>query len=138
MFIHKKNGFTVLEAVVAIAIISFVLVSSVGILISLQNQNKALNSQINAASYAALIRDEVLLQTTISEIQTNNFDGQTKTLTEISLETILIDPAYDFYSMTTITFEPIEVSVYGNICEFIVTVTYYNNRTYEVRGILYE
>jgi type II secretory pathway pseudopilin PulG len=67
MLIHKKNGFTVLEAVVAIAIISFVLVSSITLLINIVNQNKAQQAQLNAIQYATMIRDDIQIDLLVTE-----------------------------------------------------------------------
>jgi len=150
MYIHKKNGFTVLEAVVAIAIISFVLVTSITLLINIFNQNKAQQAQLNAIQYATMIRDDIQIDLLITEasslVYANPLDSSNyqSVLSSLGITSIVINDVFDqaknpYYDQTVITF----VSTSANatlsitVVTFLVEITYYANRSLEIEGILY-
>lgn len=149
MFIHKKNGFTVLEAVVAIAIISFVLVTSITLLINILNQNKAQQAQLNAIQYATMIRDDLqidLLVTDAALIGETPLDSTnyTTVLSTLVITSIVINDAFNqasnpFYDKTIITFidETFNATLNLTIINFMVQIEYYPNRTLTIEGVLY-
>ena len=151
MLIHKKNGFTVIEAVAAIAIISFVLVTSITLLINILNQNKAQQAQLNAIQYATMIRDDIqseLLMTEASFLMSQDHplisSNYSTILSTLSITSIVINDAFNqvsnpYYDKTTITFIS---STYNSalditVIEFSVAIEYYTNRTLEIEGIIY-
>lgn len=150
MFIHKKNGFTVLEAVVAIAIISFVLVTSITLLINILNQNKAQQAQLNAIQYATMIRDDLQIDLLVTEassligktpLDSTNY---TTVLSTLSMTSIVINDAFNqasnpFYDKTIITFidETFYATLNLTIINFMVQIEYYPNRTLTIEGVLY-
>ena len=146
MLIHKKNGFTVLEAVVAIAIISFVLVTSITLLINILNQNKAQQAQLNAIQYATMIRDD--LQIDLSVTDASSLIGKTPldstNYTTVLSTSIVINDAFNqasnpFYDKTIITFidETFYATLNLTIINFMVQIEYYPNRTLTIEGVLY-
>jgi len=139
ILIQKKHGFTVLEAVAAIAIISFVLVSTISLLINVQNQNKALNKQINATSYATMIRDDIQSDVSISDITA----WYSVPLTHDN-HPVIIAYAFDemnnpYYLETVITFNlDTNSPTWITVVRFTVVITYYQTRTLTIEGVLYE
>lgn len=150
MLIHKKNGFTVLEAVVAIAIISFVLVSSITLLINIVNQNKAQQAQLNAIQYATMIRDDIQIDLLVTEasslisqspLTSTNY---TTILSTLGITSVVINDAFNqasnpFYDKTIITFidETFNATLNLTIINFMVQIEYYPNRTLTIEGVLY-
>lgn len=150
MLIHKKNGFTVLEAVVAIAIISFVLVSSITLLINIVNQNKAQQAQLNAIQYATMIRDDIQIDLLVTEasslisqspLTSTNY---TTILSTLGITSVVINDAFNqasnpFYDKTIITFidETFNATLNLSIINFMVQIEYYPNRTLNIEGVLY-
>lgn len=150
MLIHKKNGFTVLEAVVAIAIISFVLVSSIILLINIVNQNKAQQAQLNAIQYATMIRDDIQIDLLVTEasslisqspLTSTNY---TTILSTLGITSVVINDAFNqasnpFYDKTIITFidETFNATLNLTIINFMVQIEYYPNRTLTIEGVLY-
>jgi type II secretory pathway pseudopilin PulG len=148
MFIHKKNGFTVLEAVVAIAIISFVLVTSITLLINILNQNKAQQAQLNAIQYATMIRDDLQIDLLVTEasslIGKTPLDSTNYTTSTLGITSIVINDAFNqasnpFYDKTIITFidETFYATLNLTIINFMVQIEYYPNRTLTIEGVLY-
>lgn len=150
MLIHKKNGFTVLEAVVAIAIISFVLVTSITLLINILNQNKAQQAQLNAIQYATMIRDDLQIDLLVTDassligeapLDSTNY---TTVLSTLGITSIVINDAFNqtsnpFFDKTILTFnsEVFNTILNLNVVYFTVSVEYYPNRTLEIEGIIY-
>lgn len=150
MFIHKKNGFTVLEAVVAIAIISFVLVTSISLLINIFNQNKAQSEQLVAMQYATMIRDDVQSDLLVTEASSLigqaplNSTNYAAILSNLGITSIVISDAFNqtsnpYYDKTTITFhDQTADTVLGiTIVNFVIQIEYYSNRILEIEGIIY-
>jgi len=150
MYIHKKNGFTVLEAVVAIAIISFVLVTSITLLINIFNQNKAQQAQLNAIQYATMIRDDIQIDLLITEasslvgevpLDSTNYASILSTLgiTSITINDAFNQASNPFYEKTVITFvnETFNSTLNLTIVNFTVQIEYYPNRTLEIEGVIY-
>ena len=151
MFIHKKNGFTVLEAVVAIAIISFVLVTSITLLINILNQNKAQQAQLNAIQYATMIRDDLQIDLLVTDAE-KLLNGEapldstnyTTVLSTLGITSIVINDAFNqtsnpFFDKTILTFnsEVFNSTLNLNVVYFTVSIEYYPNRTLEIEGIIY-
>jgi len=151
MLIHKKNGFTVLEAVVAIAIISFVLVTSITLLINILNQNKAQQAQLNAIQYATMIRDDLQIDLLVTDAEKLLNDetpldstNYTTVLSTLVITSIVINDAFNqtsnpFYDKTIITFidKTFNATLNLTIINFMVQIEYYPNRTLEIEGIIY-
>ena len=130
--ILKKNGFTVLEAVVAVAIISFVLVSTISILINVQNQNRALELQISATSFGESLRDEIQATLTVTSAPSG--------LVNLSSITSLNQySSHPFYEKTTVSFV-VDNTTYSwiSIMYFTVEIEYLTNRYVKIEGVLYE
>jgi len=150
MVIHKKNGFTVLEAVVGIAIISFVLITSITLLINILNQNKAQQEQLNAIQYATMIRDDIQIDLLITDasslvgevpLNSTNYASILSTLgiTSVTINDAFNDISNPFFDKTTITFiDEVNNSTLGlSIIHFTVEIEYYPNRILKIEGILY-
>ena len=137
--ILKKNGFTVLEAVVAIAIISFVLVSTITLLINVQNQNRALNEQINATSYATMIRDDIQYDVTITSIS-SQLGNNLYYLNHPTIISYVFDPLLNpYYNQTTIVFiEDSNAPSWLSVVRFSIQIVYYKDRSLVIEGVLYE
>ena len=137
--ILKKNGFTVLEAVVAIAIISFVLVSTITLLINVQNQNRALNEQINATSYATMIRDDIQYDVTITSIS-SQLGNNLNYLNHPTIISYVFDPLLNpYYNQTPIVFiEDSNAPSWLSVVRFSIQIVYYKDRSLVIEGVLYE
>ena len=65
----KRNGFTLIELIVSIVLVGAVLASMIGTLLSLKNTYSAINEDVEARTYSALISK------TINEHIMKNNDG---------------------------------------------------------------
>ncbi|MBN2268059.1 MAG: hypothetical protein JXC35_01415 [Acholeplasmataceae bacterium] len=150
MYIHKKSGFTVIEAVAGIAIVSFVLISSITLLINILNQNKAQAEQLIAVQYATMIRDDIQIDLLITEGSSLILeDPLTSTnyaliLSTLGITSIVINDAFDpvknpYYDRTIITFvnQSINTTLGLDFVNFTVEIEYFSGRTLKIEGIIY-
>ncbi|MGD9679470.1 MAG: hypothetical protein AB7V16_14105, partial [Vulcanibacillus sp.] len=136
-------------AVVAIAIISFVLVTSITLLINILNQNKAQQAQLNAIQYATMIRDDLQIDLLVTDaallgetpLDSTNYTTVLSTLDKTS---IVINDAFNqtsnpFFDKTILTFnsEVFNTTLNLKVVYFTVSIEYYPNRTLEIEGIIY-
>ncbi len=144
----RNRGFTLVEAIASVFIITFVFITAFSIIVNIRKQTLANNAKINAIETATAIRDE--LKNTSDYLSLAGWlDGQSKTITADNcslVENLLACNLFDrepgeleFALKTTIVFDaPDPTSEAYQVISFSVIVVYYQERTIEIRGMIYE
>ncbi len=147
---HK--GFTVLEAIASIFIISLVLTTSITIIINVRNQTIATNERIIATEVGSRIRDDLINNNTYDEIS-EWMDGQRVELTSTTCPTLSAslpnlsfcdvfsyisnNRTYDV-TMSLVFLVPTMESIQYEVVHFEIIIEYYPHRFITLEGIIYE
>ncbi len=143
---HK--GFTVLEAIASIFIISLVLTTSITLIINVRNQTVATNERIMATEVGSRIRDDLVNNTTYADISawmngqqvivTN--DTCSSLSTPFSCDIFLYESNARIYddTVTLIFLVPTVESDFYQVAHFEIVIEYYPNRFLTLEGIIYE
>ncbi len=144
MFKDKK-GFTVLEAVASVFIITLVLTTAMSIVLTMRNHAIRTEEKIKATDIGTLIRYDLENDYTYQEINTwlnGNQEIVTSdncSLTPISCNIfnhVTDDKAYD--SLITITFsQPSDLSATYEIVHFKIEIIYYKDQVVTLVGAIY-
>ena len=142
----NNKGFTLLEAVASIVIISFVVVTIFTIIINIRTQTFAANEEINAIEVASLIRDE--LQNNLDYNDLTSLLDEDLVITYDNYDVIDNFPSEvfehnfnnkDYSSLITITFYKMTSDHYRfGVIDYKITINYFSNREVELEGIIYE
>jgi len=142
---HK--GFSMVEAIASIFIITLVLTSAITIIINIRTQTLAANEKIVATQVGTLIRDDLIQALDYSTVSTwMNGTGKIVTSSTCGVGTPVSchfftyesgDKIYD--SEVTITFlSPTADDLNYQVIHFTITIVYYQSREFELVGIIYE
>ena len=144
--IKQKHGFTILEAVASVFIITLVLTTAMTIVLNMRNQAMASEQKIKATDVGSLIRNDI---SSHYDYDTLNLwlDGNAQVLTyenctssPISCDVFLYasgDKSYE--NDTVITFlAPTFESTNYKIIHYEITMTYFKERTFTLEGAVYE
>jgi len=144
----NRRGFTLLEAVGSFVILSLVLTTATILIVNAYNRSIATSRQVDAVRVGALVRDELVEQTTYSEVNTW-LGGSAKNLTvsncgnpESPFTCSLFSHEIDgilYDSEVVVSFQaPTTSSLTYRIIPFSVIVTYYGTRTVVIEGMIYD
>ena len=143
--IKQKDGFTILEAVASMFLITLVLTTSMLIIINMRNQSVASERKINATDVGALIRNDLSNNYSYNEIN-DWLDGSDFTLTKANLNDSPISANIfqyttgdqSFEDETTILFYYKPNSADYSILHLTIEIKYFNDRTALLEGAIYE
>lgn len=148
MVILDKRGFTLLEAIASVFIITLILTTAITILFNVRNQTVATQERLAATEIAALIHDDIANDATYSSVLTW-LAGSEKILTNATCSTSGSpfgcgifgysngDTIYND-SVTVRLHAPTAESISYRVIRFTITIVYYSNQTIELEGILYD
>jgi len=142
----NNKGFTLLETVASIVIISFVVVTIFTIIVNIRTQTFAAKEEINAIEVASLIRDELQnnldyndLTSLLDEdlvITYDNYDVIDNFPSEVFNHTL---NNKDYKDLITITFYKMTSDHHRfGVIDYKITINYFSNREIELEGIIYE
>lgn len=148
VLIKSKNGFTILEAVASIFLITMVLTTAMMIIINMRNQSIATEQRIKATDIGSLIRNNIFSHTDYNDLNTW-LNGNSKTLTyancsasdsPIDCDVFLYNSGETtFEDYLTITFlEPTTESMSYQIIHYEIEIIYFNGRSLVLTGAVYE
>ena len=142
---HK--GFSMVEAIASIFIITLVLTSAITIIINIRNQTLAANEKIVATQVGTLIRDDLIQAVDYSTVS-SWMNGTQKTVTSTTCG-VGTPISCSFFGYTSngktydeeiiITFlAPTAQDIYYEVIHFTITIVYYQTRDLELVGMIYE
>jgi type II secretory pathway pseudopilin PulG len=148
VLLKSKSGFTILEAVASIFLITLILTTAMLIVINMRNQATASEQKIKATDVGSLIRNDILSHTDYDELNAW-LNGNEQILTSnncstsaspINCDVFLYDSGEKtFENEITITFlAPTAESINYKIIHYEIEIIYYNERTITLLGAVYE
>jgi prepilin-type N-terminal cleavage/methylation domain-containing protein len=143
----SKHGFTLIEIVASIFILSIVFSASISIYMAVRTQTIATQARFNAVEAGTQIRDIIISQTTYEEaalwlttqsgaeisFNRNTCDATTFNCDQI-FGVIVNDEVYNDFS---IIFTLVDDYEEFQVIHFIIRIVYYNERAFELRGMIY-
>lgn len=142
----NNKGFTLLETIASIVIISFVVITIFTIIVNIRTQTFAAKEEINAIEVASLIRDE--LQNNLDYNDLTSLLDENLVITYDNYDVIDNFPSEvfehtfnnkDYSSLVTITFYKMISDHYRfGVIDYKITINYFSNREVELEGIIYE
>lgn len=144
--IANKNGFTVLEAVASVFIVTLVLITSLSIILTMRNQAIRTEEKIKATDLGTVIRYD-LEHDYDYQIIFNWMNSQEKIITNLNCNDSPIECSIfshivenkDYTSLITIRFlEPTQESIDFQMIHFEITINYYKEQTVTMIGVIYE
>lgn len=148
MRLLKQNlGFTVLEAVASVVIVTLVFTTAITIITAMRNQTIATENKRLAVEVASRMRNDVVNTLTYSEVSafllgdervitfmTSHREGSI-----ITSDFFVIDDQLPFnVSDISITFfAATDETIKHRIVRFEISITYYKNRNINIEGIIY-
>ncbi|MBN2300512.1 MAG: hypothetical protein JXC31_04915 [Acholeplasmataceae bacterium] len=144
----SHRGFTVLEAIASIFIITLALTTGIMITINVRNQTIATNERILAVEVGSRIRDDIVNNTTYTELE-NWMNDQEVIVNSINCSSLATPFSCDVFTYISngktydtnvvITFlVPSTESTLYQVVHFEITIEYYSNRYLTMDGIVYE
>jgi type II secretory pathway pseudopilin PulG len=148
VLIKSKNGFTIIEAVASIFLITLILTTAMLIILNMRSQATASEYKIKATDVGSLVRNDILSHTDYTEL-TTWLNGNEQILTNencatsgspIDCDVFLYDSGdTTFESVMTITFlEPTDESISYKIIHYEIEIIYFKERTVVLTGAVYE
>jgi len=144
----NHRGFTVLEAIASVFIISLALTTAITIVINVRNQTTANNNRIVATEVGTRIRDDLVNNNTYTDISTWMNDLEVTMTSDTCLSqgapfscdifTYVSDNKVYDTNVTLIFLAPTLDSVQYRVVHFEIKIEYYPNRFLTLEGILYE
>ena len=147
MMASNKHGFTLIEIVASIFILSFVFTASISIFMAVKTQTIATQARYNAVEAGTQIRDIITTHTTYEEAA---LWLSTQSGTEISFNKDNCDPVtfecnlifgvtvngllYDDFS---VIFTLVDDYAAYQVIHFTIRIVYYQERAFEQRGMIY-
>jgi len=145
---NNHQGFSIIEAVASIFIVTLLLTTAIAILINVRNQTMANNLRLQATEVGTQIRDEIINSATYLETATW-MNGQAVTVTNVTCP--LSIPPFgcsvfshiadgDLYdaNVTLVFAAPTTESTAYQVIHFTIVIAYESDRTIELAGIIYE
>lgn len=145
-FINHK-GFSMIEAIASIFIITLVITSAITIIINIRNQTLASNQKIIATQVGTLIRDDLIQSLDYASVSPwMNGTSKTVTSTTCGVGTPVSCNFFQYSSNDTIYDTEVVISFitptaednFYQVIHFTLTITYYQTRELELVGIIYE
>ncbi len=143
-----KKGFTLVEAIASIFIVTLVLTTAITIIVNIRRQTFATNERIVAIEVASRIRDNVINEANYNELSIWQ-NGLLQTVD--SSDCSLLDPPFscDLFtyiangktydtSVSIVFYAPTAESITYQVINFSVFINYYADRSIELTGIVYE
>jgi type II secretory pathway pseudopilin PulG len=143
---NRHQGFTLLEAVASIFILTLTLTTVLTLIVNVTRQSAALNAKVAATEIGTLIREDLENDSTYALVSAWQ-GGVEKTIT---LDSCVLSPfgcgifeyanGSDLYDdNVTVTFlAPTTESETFKVIHFVISINYYGTRTVEMQGIIYE
>ncbi len=144
----NHHGFTLVEAIASIVVVSIVLTTAAILIVNAYNQSVATSRQIDAVQVGSRIRDDIAADATYAAVAAW-MDGAAATLTADSCD----DPGSPFscglfaYEADGVVYDaevavsfaaPTAESLLYKVIRFTVVVTYYGERTISIEGMIYD
>lgn len=142
--IANKNGFTVLEAVASVFIITLVLITSMSIILTMRNHAIRTEEKIKATDLGSIIRYDLEHDYGYQEILTW-MDNQEQIVTNLNCQNTPIECTLfnhviedkDYAPLITIRFlEPTQESMNYEMIHFEITIDYYKEQTITLTGVI--
>jgi len=142
----NRKGFTLVEALASIVILSFVFTAIITIIVNVRIQTIRTEERVVAIEIAKSIRDDIENDVTYAEI-INNISDSSYVITQDNCGAITNGCSFFNYSVgdrqfndnVTITFlQSTPQSLDYQVIHFEVSIAYFRNDTLLVEGILYE
>jgi len=143
-----KNGFTMIEAIASVFIVTLVFTTAITIILNIRNQTLATNERIVAIEIASRIRDDLENQTNYNDLaiwlgtsgKTVDSSSCPTSGAPFSCELFTYSANGKTYdTLVTIDFvAPTAESQTYKVVYFSVVINYYATRTIELTGIVYE
>ncbi|AUD64975.1 hypothetical protein BK011_04515 [Tenericutes bacterium MZ-XQ] len=144
--IANKNGFTVLEAVASVFIVTLVLITSLSIMLTMRNHAIRTEEKIKATDLGTVIRYDLEHDYAYQTIL-NWMNNDEKIVSNLNCDVSPLDCSLfnhiieekDYAPLITIRFlEPTEDSIYFQMIHFEITINYYKEQTVTMIGVIYE
>lgn len=142
------RGFSLLEAIVSIFIVTFMLTATVTLVLNIRLQTQITNNKVMATQVASALRDNLIRDSSYSEIS-DWLDGASKSIDNESC--LVASPPFscdifaydlggiDYSASITIEFkEPSTTSLAYQIIHFEIIIEYHPGRFVRIEGIIYE
>ena len=136
--IKNNRGFTLIEAVVSIFIITAMISATLAIVYQMKNQSIASERKLLAMEVAKDIKKDIentLLYTTVKDAVLLNQDTYTSINCSNSIVNCELIQNNDFNNKVTITF--LQPNAYNQIY-FQVEINYFKDRNIMIEGVIYE
>jgi len=142
----NRKGFTLLEAVASIFILTLTLTTVLTLIVNVTRQSSALKAKLAATEIGTLIREDLENDSTYALVSA----WQAGAETTLTLDSCSVSPygcgvfAYSngdllYDDNVTVTFlAPTADSQTYGVIHFVISIEYYAGRTVEMRGIIYE
>jgi type II secretory pathway pseudopilin PulG len=148
MRVLNKKGFSVLEAVASVFIISLVFTTAFTVIVAMRNRTIATEEKRYAVEVGSLIRDEIVQNYTYLSISTWILDGE-KTVDYLNcrdLDNPISCSLFEFEANQKIYDNEIEIiflaptpdSINYKVIHFQIIIEYYKGLTITLEGIIYE
>jgi hypothetical protein len=146
--LKSKSGFTIIEAVASIFLITLILTTAMLIILNMRNQATASEYKIKATDVGSLVRNDILSHTDYGDLNAW-LNGNEQILTNANCSTsgspidcnVFLYDSGDttFENVMTITFlEPTAQSISYQIIHYEIEIIYYNERIVVLTGAVYE
>lgn len=143
-----KKGFTMIEAIASVFIVTLVMTTAISIIVNIRRQTMTTNDRIVAIEVASRIRDNVINETNYFDLSLW-MNGLEQTVDSANCSLIGAPFSCDLFAYTangttydtsvTIVFHtPTAESVTYKVVHFSVSINYYADRSIELTGIVYE
>ncbi len=143
-----KKGFTLIEAIASIFIITLVLTTAITIIVNIRRQTFATNERIVAIEVASRIRDNVINETNYNELSLWQ-DGFLMTVDSSNCSLLAPPFSCDLFAYTAngktydtsvsiVFYAPTDESITYQVIHFSVFINYFADRSIELTGIVYE
>jgi hypothetical protein len=143
----NSNGFSLVESIAAIFIITLLLTSSVAMIINIRNNTKAMNEKIIATQVGTLIRDDIIANLNysststwmagLSKIATSSTCGGASAVSCSFFQYTSGNKIYDTELVITFQAPTVDDLTY-RVIHFTVEITYYQSRKITLVGMIYE
>lgn len=145
--LKSKHGFTLLEAIASVAIITLVFTTALVTITAMRNQTIATENKRVAVDLASVIRDDMIQSLTYASL--SSWLGATdKTVDNTTCNQIgspLNCNTFDITSTNQIESDDISITFYAptaeeithQIIRFSITIVYYSTRSITIEGVIY-
>jgi prepilin-type N-terminal cleavage/methylation domain-containing protein len=145
--IIDHHGFTLLEVIASVAIITLVFTTAIATIMAMRNQAIATENKRVAVEFASSLRDDLITSLSYATVSPW-LGGQEKTIdvtTCSNIGTIVTCDALEPIDSTVIDAEDVVITFYAptaettayQIVRFSITIYYYKSRTITLEGVIY-